>query len=617
MKQRGWKAIHMGWPILLLVFAASAWHVWKTEETLAIDDGEGRKTIRIAHWLLEKGFREAIDKAIEEYEALPRVREQGIEIKQIAMSSRAYRQYINTHLISGTAPDLIGQAVASMASSGDQLAHFFEPLNYWMDRPNPYNESEPLPASLDADLARLLREEPWRETFIDGNNRGWEERLLGYYSVPVTTWGGPRIFYNKRLMQEAKERLRAAADGPRPPDWYSDLYMAEEGKPSHGLVRDSEDLRAWLASDLPPDTFGRLMMICAALSHAFGPGELGDGFSPMVNSGGTAADRHFLNVAYMVPFTSRYAPILDRDRSAVVTPLETYAGWDAGSWSLEDPPVRSYYELMGALCAQFPKGFIGLDRDQATRRFISARAAMIITGSWDATTILDGIETMMAQDDQFDVGFLPLLLPGPDERWREDMLFPANEADLDLSAPFAVNKRSKYKKEAIDFLHFLTSFAANERLARRAGWIPTIVGCEPSPHLSAFKLQQEGVKSSLRLNLWEAQGSVGTFYRGKVWLLLAGDVGYEAFVSEFGSYLSRPRVGIDRLWHDTWRAEKDAHRNQERVLSAMQMQALGSETSDAKERYAQLLQRSALNNNGDEVRAFWQRLHPGEAFPEF
>lgn len=58
--------------------------------------------IHISHWQLELGYRQALQAVIDEYEKL----QPGVEVVQMPVTERIYGQWLNTHLISGTALDI-------------------------------------------------------------------------------------------------------------------------------------------------------------------------------------------------------------------------------------------------------------------------------------------------------------------------------------------------------------------------------------------------------------------------------------------------------------------------------------------------------------------------------
>jgi hypothetical protein len=104
------------------------------------DEGTGG-IVRVTHWQLEPGFREAMDWAIAKYNAQPKVIEAGITIEQAAITERVFTQFMNVHLISGTAPDIAAKGHSNIIK-GNALARFYTPLGEYVNQPNPYNTYE-------------------------------------------------------------------------------------------------------------------------------------------------------------------------------------------------------------------------------------------------------------------------------------------------------------------------------------------------------------------------------------------------------------------------------------------------------------------------------------------
>jgi raffinose/stachyose/melibiose transport system substrate-binding protein len=141
----------------------------------------GRVVLRLAHWQLEAGVKEAFDEIARDYEALhPKVR-----IVQMRIPQRVFPQWALTQLVGGTAPDLIeiGYNLETL-----QQARYLTPITEFVSQPNPYNTGTPLEGV------------PWRSTFVDGLAVGYNDKLGDYYGVP-TFFATVRVFYNRELMQ--------------------------------------------------------------------------------------------------------------------------------------------------------------------------------------------------------------------------------------------------------------------------------------------------------------------------------------------------------------------------------------------------------------------------------
>jgi raffinose/stachyose/melibiose transport system substrate-binding protein len=588
----------------------------------ATSERSGKAIVRVAHTHLGDGYREALDVIIAEYNRLPHVQAAGYEVKQMAIPGRVYQQFINIHLLSGTAPD-IAEKSKGVLTSDLMTGQFFEPIERWVNEPNPYNSAEYLPPNLDPEVVRQLSG-PWRDTFIDGLDKGWSRTLSNHYSVPFVSVGGNRIFYNRTLMTRAKALVREALAATPPPEWLRAELITRPEEADTGWVRDTPALRAWAATDAPPDTLGRLFLVCAAIRE-IGRRDRDDKLVPF--AGSVPSSRLFATV-YQVPFLAALSQEVDVDQDSEVSPMETYAAWAGGKWSFSDPRVRAFHECVRAFCRQFPSGWAGLDRDQASRRFIQGASAMIATGGYDFPTLVNGVRARPHPGDRFEVGIIDFPLPGPDERWTGLATMPRNERSSAMESPKGVYKQSKYKEEAIDFLRYLTSYSVNPRFADGAGRLPAVFGATTDPAKAALRPKPEGVADALALNFndlgrgrgefiyADPLGELGTVHRRALWLYASGDITYAQMVERIELALRDPRRGLERLWFETAREDAEQVRNQERLLSAIEAEELFLGEATAARRYRAALATSAAAWNGRKTRFRWSEIHPGKPFPE-
>ena len=151
--------------------------------TLTIDAPD-KTVVRIAHWQLEHGYRDALQTIIDDYEKL----HPGVRIEQIPVPEITYGQAINTQLIGNTAPDICEMGKSDLLTQDDSTIRYFVPLSSEIVKPNPYNKG--------TDLEKVQ----WKETLLDGMLGGFRPGLAEYYSVP-TTLTSMRIFYNKQLLK--------------------------------------------------------------------------------------------------------------------------------------------------------------------------------------------------------------------------------------------------------------------------------------------------------------------------------------------------------------------------------------------------------------------------------
>jgi raffinose/stachyose/melibiose transport system substrate-binding protein len=198
----------IGIVVLILIFGWSAWTVLSRNSTLL--GGDQEIVVRIGHWQLESGLRDAFDALAKRYSEM----HPGVTIKQEAVPGRVYQTWMRTGLAGGQEPDLMvtGQA------RDEVLARHFLPLTRELAEPNPYNKG--------TDLEGV----PWRETFVDGlSNSLGVQTLQEYYSVPMAVLT-IRLYVNSGLWK------KFLGERPLPRD-FDDLISACED-----ITRKSREL---------------------------------------------------------------------------------------------------------------------------------------------------------------------------------------------------------------------------------------------------------------------------------------------------------------------------------------------------------------------------------------
>ncbi|MFH1496837.1 MAG: extracellular solute-binding protein [Verrucomicrobiota bacterium] len=164
--------------VLSTGFIWSAWHVFNQRRA---DAPQGKIVLRIGHWLMNPGMREAFDEAIKDYEALhPEVR-----IEQILVPTRSYATWTRTQLIGETAPDITGM----LFLKEELITRHFISLADEVTKPNPYNTGTSLEGI------------PWRDTFVDGldGSLGYTPTSGEHFGVNLQV-NCLRLFYNRPLM---------------------------------------------------------------------------------------------------------------------------------------------------------------------------------------------------------------------------------------------------------------------------------------------------------------------------------------------------------------------------------------------------------------------------------
>lgn len=315
----------LGVLLLLAALGVSMARVLRVQREL---DDPAVTTIRLSHWQLELGYRDALQKVINEYEKI-QLEKHGrrVRVVQMPVTEKVYGQWLNTHLISGTAPDLVEMGFSRLISSTEYMVRFFLPLTDAIDEPNPYN------------AGTGLQNTPWRETFLDGMRSGYRPELQDYFSVP-TSFFGVRIYYNKDMFEKAS------------------------------------------GSDEPPQTYASLLEICAKLRELRGPAR-----RPIVPMAGGMTNVSIILDRYSVPFYAQFEPVLDVNLDGTVDGVETYMGFLDGKVGMQNEVVRQYFAFVKQICEQFSEGFMATDRQQASFMFVQGNAGMIVTGSWDARSL--------------------------------------------------------------------------------------------------------------------------------------------------------------------------------------------------------------------------------------
>jgi ABC-type sugar transport system, periplasmic component len=404
----------IGLTLLAACFLFSLARVVRRGEAAADGTVDGRAVVRFAHWQLEGGLREAMDRLARDYEAVnPNVR-----VEQIAVPERTYKQWVRTQLIGGTAPEIVQ---LGQGADDELLARFIMPISEWVDKPNPYN------AGTD------LENTPWRETFVDNMEAGWNYRpnLAEYYGASMSMFT-VRIFYNRDLWR------RLLGDTPVPKTYDEFIEICER-------VRSASE------------TTGRVVLPIAGSRE----------------NGSMLAFRLFSTQ------TQRLVRELDREHTLRPENIDVALAFLRGEWSVDSRGYHDGLAIMRETGLHMQPGFIQLRRDDAAFYFLQERAMMIATGSWDAPSF-------RAQAD-FEIGVFAIPAPSRDHpRYGANVLGQVSEANTGTGLSFGIVQGAARSDLALDFLHFATSRANNETFAQVSGWLPSVVGVNPTELIEPF-----------------------------------------------------------------------------------------------------------------------------------
>lgn len=168
--------------IALLLLAALASIIQVTWRAKA-EANPQQITIRICHWQLESGLREAYDEVARAYMAL----HPNVKIVQLPVPGRFYGTYTATQIVGDDPPDLI-QLGSNLSDAA--LADYYVPLSRYVEEPNPYNKGTPLEGVA------------WRDTFKSGLARApGVDRMMEYFAVPSIEVTG-RMYCNLPLYEK-------------------------------------------------------------------------------------------------------------------------------------------------------------------------------------------------------------------------------------------------------------------------------------------------------------------------------------------------------------------------------------------------------------------------------
>jgi len=303
---------YIGIAFVVAAFIVSLVQIYTAREE---EIGDADVVVRLAHWQLEAGIREGLQEAIDEYEKL----HPGTRILQITVPDRAFREWGNTQLIGGTAPDIIELGMMPQ----DLVARYFHTLSDVLNEPNPYNKGTELESV------------PWRETFFDGLVYQYNMDLREYFGVGLSAFT-IRIVYNKELFQEV------------------------------------------LGTDEPPQTLEEYVEICAKIrAYAEKTGRT------LVPIAGARYNFPFFAMSYFAACTANMVDELDIDFNGAASRYEAFRAFPERRWSLHDPRYRAAAGMCSQFGRTFQPGWMGVQREEIVFMFAQKQAAMIIAGSWD------------------------------------------------------------------------------------------------------------------------------------------------------------------------------------------------------------------------------------------
>ena len=317
---------------------------------------------------------------------------------------------------------------------------------------------------------------PWRDTFIDGMTSpdNYVQSLSQYYGVSMTT-GMSRIVYNRALY------------------------------------------KAIMGNETPPRTYREFLAMCERI-RAYAK-EHGLNLTPLANSRTTHITMTNEIIGNM---STRLAERVDYQHCLKHQPEKLAIAYLRGEWSYDSPELVAGFEEMKELGAVCTPGFLQRERDTALTDFFNARAVMVVAPAYEATSL--------RQLCPFPLGAFRFPYPREDDpvygRYAKG---PFSEGQLQTGMPFYLNRWTKHRAEALDFLRFMGSQEGSTIFTNVSDWLPIVIGVKPSDFSAKFQLQPDGYNwywgflgpsnhgdpqnlvLSVLYTLWSQDGSVDAF----------------------------------------------------------------------------------------------------------
>jgi raffinose/stachyose/melibiose transport system substrate-binding protein len=314
---------------LLVVALAYVWSAVGVYMLRSTEIAPELTTLRIAHWQLETGVRDALQEMAAEYQK----RHPNVRIIQEAIPETAYGQWVTTQLIGGTAPDMIqiGAGLPPHIWIAYQNRYCI-PISGILDKPNPYNEG--------TDLEGV----PFRETMKDGMRRSYVSELQEYYSFPLCQ-AGVRIFYNKDLLRKLTGR------------------------------------------DEVPTEYREFLKVCEEIAQ-----HTDAGGKPYVPIACSRYHFHHWDSFMFRPVTHAALSDVDLNRNGLSDKEEFFVAIKTGRLDFHHPAFLAFFTMVREVSRYFQAGYTGLGRDEAVFQFAQQRAVFITTTSFDYLSLVEQAE---------------------------------------------------------------------------------------------------------------------------------------------------------------------------------------------------------------------------------
>ena len=240
------------------------------------------------------------------------------------------------------------------------------------------------------------------------------------------------------------------------------FYAATLTEVSERLFCNRDLLKTITGSDRMPRTFAELRVLFRAVAaYAARTGR------PVYSLAGARDNAKWLLQFLMMGAMLESSQRNDRHGVLAVYPWDELELYLEGRWSYRIPEARAGLTLMREVSVNMKPGFVQSLRDAATQEFLRGDALFIFAGTWDGTS-LRSLAT-------FPIEILRFPQPTKDDPVMGPYFYGAfADGGGGTAMEIYLNKQSAHPKEAIDFMHFMTSVEGNQLFTDHSGWLPSV-----------------------------------------------------------------------------------------------------------------------------------------------
>ena len=294
--------------------------------TYQIDEAPpGIKTIRIGHWQLETGVRDAFIELAKDYAKI----HPDVKVIQDAIPESVYGQWTSTQLMGETGPDILEMGMAPTQVLLSYYNRYMIPLSSYASNPNPYNKGN--------EFENL----PLRQTYKDGMRSGYLTEMQEYMQIPLSMFA-VRIFYNKDLLKKLT------------------------------------------GSDKVPRNFAEFKKACQIIERQ--KNSVGKQYVPIV---GSKYHFGLWEWAMCDVLSYGVMDKADFNRDGYVGNDELYIAVKTGRMDFNYEPFKAKFQMVRELSNFCQPGYTGLSRDEGVFLFVQQKAVFMTTGTWDANSLVD------------------------------------------------------------------------------------------------------------------------------------------------------------------------------------------------------------------------------------